>query len=181
MPQSVVTVTGLDRPGIIARVTGLLFRAGANLEDISMTILGGQLAMVMIVEGRGPSGESSVKKSFQTLERSGLSMTWRNLESKKKRGAKHLKGSKTYLLTAAGADRTGIVFKISQFFSSKKMNITDLNSKILPGAGKGLYVVVLEVDVPARFSQKAIARGLQSLGRDLKVDIQWRPVESLEL
>lgn len=181
MPQSVVTVTGLDRPGIIARVTGLLFRAGANLEDISMTILGGQLAMVMIVEGRGQSGEKSVKKAFETLERSGLSITWRNLETKQKRGAKHRKGSKTYLLTAAGADRTGIVYKISQFFSSKKMNITDLNSKILPGPGRGLYVVVLEVDVPARFSQKTIARGLQSLRRDLKVDIQWRPVESLEL
>lgn len=181
MPQSVVTVTGLDRPGIIARVTGLLFRAGANLEDISMTILGGQLAMVMIVEGRGRSGEGAVKKSFKTLERSGLSITWRNLDAKQKRGAKHLKGSKTYLLTAAGADRTGIVYKISQFFSSKKLNITDLNSKILPGAGRGLYVVVLEVDVPVRFSQKTIARGLQALRRDLKIDIQWRPVESLEL
>lgn len=181
MPQSVVTVTGLDRPGIIARVTGVLFRAGLNLEDISMTILGGQLAMVMIVHNRDARSEAKIKKSFEIFDQAGLSMTWRNLKGPQNRAAKHLKGSKTYLLTAAGADRTGIVYKISEFFAAKKLNITDLNSKILPGKGKGLYVVVLEVDVPARYSQKTLARGLQNLRRNLKIDIQWRPMESLEL
>lgn len=183
MPQSVLTVTGLDRPGIIAKVTGILFKAGANLEDISMTILGGQLAMVMIVDGRGRSGEASIKKALQTLERGGLSVTWRGLAGagRSTRGPKHARGSKTYLLTAAGADRTGIVYRISEFFSSRRINITDLNSKILPGAGKGLYVVALEVDVPARQSPQTIQKGLQALARSLKIDLQWRPVESLEL
>ena len=180
MPQSVLTVTGKDQPGIIARITGLLFRCGANLEDISMTILENQLAMVMIVDVKNKSGEGLIRKAFAKLSGSGLSVTYRPLISQSRAAVKHAKGSRTYILTAAGGDRTGIVFKISRFFAGHRLNITDLNSKILPQASGGLYVLILEVDVPRGFSQKKIEKGIAALRKELLIDIQWRPVESLE-
>lgn len=48
--RAVVTVTGTDRKGIIAKVSTFLFERGANVEDISQTLLGGQFAMIMMVE-----------------------------------------------------------------------------------------------------------------------------------
>lgn len=48
--RAVVTVAGTDRRGIIAKVSALLYERGVNIEDISQTILGGQFAMIMIVE-----------------------------------------------------------------------------------------------------------------------------------
>ena len=48
--RAVVTVTGSDRRGIIARVSGLLFERNVNIEDISQTILGDQFAMIMMVD-----------------------------------------------------------------------------------------------------------------------------------
>ena len=48
--RAVVTVTGSDRRGIIARVSGLLFERDVNIEDISQTILGDQFAMIMMVD-----------------------------------------------------------------------------------------------------------------------------------
>ena len=48
--RAVVTVTGSDRRGIIAKVSGFLFERNVNIEDISQTILGDQFAMIMIVD-----------------------------------------------------------------------------------------------------------------------------------
>ena len=42
--RAVVTVTGSDRRGIIAKVSGFLFERNVNIEDISQTILGDQFA-----------------------------------------------------------------------------------------------------------------------------------------
>ena len=48
--RAVVTVTGSDRKGIIAKVSGFLFERDVNIEDISQTILGDQFAMIMMVD-----------------------------------------------------------------------------------------------------------------------------------
>ena len=48
--KAVVTVSGSDRRGIIARVSGYLFEHNVNIEDISQTVLGEQFAMIMKVD-----------------------------------------------------------------------------------------------------------------------------------
>ena len=47
MKKIMITVSGQDKPGIIAKVSGLSFARGCNLEDVSMTLLEGQFAMMM--------------------------------------------------------------------------------------------------------------------------------------
>ena len=47
--RAVVTVTGKDNTGIIAKVSAFLSEKGANIEDISQTIMGEYFAMIMIV------------------------------------------------------------------------------------------------------------------------------------
>ena len=48
--KAVITVTGKDKKGIIAKVSSFLSDKGVNIEDISQTILGEYFAMIMIVE-----------------------------------------------------------------------------------------------------------------------------------
>ena len=48
--RAVVTVTGKDKKGIIAKVSTFLSENGANIEDISQTILGEYFAMIMLVD-----------------------------------------------------------------------------------------------------------------------------------
>ena len=57
--RAVVTVTGKDKTGIIAKVSNFLWEKGANIEDISQTILGEYFAMIMIVDITGAKGELS--------------------------------------------------------------------------------------------------------------------------
>jgi ACT domain-containing protein len=58
--KAVITVIGQDKPGIIAKVTTVLFESGINIDDISQTNMQGLFTMVMIVNLNGmncPFGE----------------------------------------------------------------------------------------------------------------------------
>ncbi len=53
--KAVVTVLGVDRKGIIARVSQVLYQRQVNILDISQTILGGYFSMVMITDISDPT------------------------------------------------------------------------------------------------------------------------------
>ncbi|MBO5870714.1 MAG: ACT domain-containing protein [Clostridia bacterium] len=48
--KSVISVTGKDNVGIIAKVSNICAEYGANIIDISQTVLQDYFAMIMIVE-----------------------------------------------------------------------------------------------------------------------------------
>lgn len=68
--KAVVTVSGSDRRGIIARVSGFLYEHGVNIEDISQTVLGDQFAMIMKVDTSESNEDFSLLKDG--LEKTGL-------------------------------------------------------------------------------------------------------------
>lgn len=58
--RAVVTVTGKDKKGIIAKVSSFLADKGVNIEDISQTVLGEYFAMIMIADLAESKEELSV-------------------------------------------------------------------------------------------------------------------------
>ncbi len=48
--KAVVTVIGVDKPGIIAKVSGKLFEENVNILDITQTIMGDIFSMIMLVD-----------------------------------------------------------------------------------------------------------------------------------
>lgn len=46
----IVTVVGVDKPGIVAAISSVLAEARANIVDISMTVLRGFFSMIMVVD-----------------------------------------------------------------------------------------------------------------------------------
>ena len=50
MQKALVSVTGKDRPGIIAKVSTALYEMNINVLEISQTILDGYFTMLMIVD-----------------------------------------------------------------------------------------------------------------------------------
>ena len=47
--NAIITVVGVDKVGIIAKVSGFLAERNINIEDISQTILSGNFVMMMMV------------------------------------------------------------------------------------------------------------------------------------
>ena len=52
----VITVEGIDKPGIIATVAGEVARQHGNITDLSQTILAGVFVMVLVVDMSGTEG-----------------------------------------------------------------------------------------------------------------------------
>ena len=58
----IVSVFGLDRPGIVSAVSSILAEAGCSIADINQTVVGGKFAMVMVVNrSRSTVGVAEIK------------------------------------------------------------------------------------------------------------------------
>ena len=63
--KAIVTVLGADKPGIIAGISGVLFKANANILDLSQTVMtGGVFVMNMQID------ISAINVSFDALNTS---------------------------------------------------------------------------------------------------------------
>ena len=63
-----LSAIGQDRPGIVADVSGLIFECGGNLEDSSMTILGNQFALLILLSGSGEEFQYRLSTGCKRLE-----------------------------------------------------------------------------------------------------------------
>ena len=66
--KAVVSVMGIDRTGIIAKVSGCLYEHGVNILDINQTIMQNIFTMVMLVEFKDGSAEyNTVVNELDTI------------------------------------------------------------------------------------------------------------------
>lgn len=183
MKKILITVSGKDKPGIIAKVSGLLFARGCNLEDISMTLLEGQFAMMMTACLPSSVAVTRVAQGLELLRETPWTMDchWVELCGKTSRGKKHPSGCLPYMVTAFGKDRTGIVYEVSRALAGLRVNITDLDSRILGKGAKTTYAMLLEVDIPGAAVLAKLKTILAKVSRKLKIEIQTKPLERVSL
>jgi glycine cleavage system transcriptional repressor len=165
-----VTVIGNDRPGIAAGVTRVLYETGCNLEDVTSTILRGHFAMMLVV--RPPEGTEAAALEGALADKAselGLTVTARPVEDV------HVAvTAPTHMVSVYGADRPGIVYRVTQLLSDAGANITDLTSRVIGEERTPVYALMVEVtmedgDVEARLAE---------LKDDLGVDITVHRIET---
>lgn len=133
-----MTVVGKDRPGIVERVTVALFEGGCNLGEASMTRLGGNFTVMLMVQhdGNVVSLETLVAPVSQAL---GL-----KLHVDKIVGDLHHHQTPDVRITVFGADRAGIVAQITGALAAAGLNILDLQSDVAGSTDKPIYVMQIE-------------------------------------
>lgn len=68
MTKALISVTGLDATGIIAKVATRLSEMNINILDISQTILGGYFTMMMVVDLDGANMEfTAIDEALQPI------------------------------------------------------------------------------------------------------------------
>jgi ACT domain-containing protein len=63
----VITVEGIDKPGIIATVAGEVARQHGNVTDLSQTILAGVFVMVLVVDMTGTDGYDTLVAGLEKV------------------------------------------------------------------------------------------------------------------
>ena len=62
----IISVFGLDRPGIVSAVSAVLAEANCSIADINQTVVGGKFAMVLVADSsRSTTGVAELKERFK--------------------------------------------------------------------------------------------------------------------
>ena len=170
-----LSVLGKDRPGIVAAITKVLFETGCNIEDSSMTLLRSEFAMILLVALGKNTTSTTLRKRFDAASKTnGLAVFIKPISFKEDLPETQ-KGS-PHIIAVYGADKPGIVFRVSDFLSNKKINITDVQTAFSRSANT--YTMLLEVSLPRSISRSAAKTAFVALGKKLGVTISIQQVES---
>jgi glycine cleavage system transcriptional repressor len=167
-----VTAFGVDRPGIVAAVTGVLVDHDGNLEDTAMTILGGHFAMMLVVSVPDDRDPRTLEQALaREVDRLGLTVAVRPLGEEE--AVPRATGS-SWAVSVHGADRPGIVHAVSRSLAEHGANIVDLATRVVGGQVPPAYVMLLEVTLAPQADVAALQRDLDALGAELGVEVHVR-------
>ncbi len=176
-----ISIIGKDRWGIIASVTKVLYELHGNLEDASMTILSGEFAMILLVSFKSGQIRNLLEKKLKLLEKKlKLTIMVKQIEKHAQKTSRKQNQFLPHLISIFGKDRAGIVCQMSRLLARHRLNITDLNSKLIHGE-KNIYGLLIETDIPKRFPIAKLERELNRAAKSLCVDLSIKPVEPLTL
>lgn len=171
-----ITAVGRDRPGIVAEVTGTLYRSGANLEETTMTRLRSEFAMMLLVRVPDEVRVEALRAALEeTAAKLDLSLVVRPLPEEEVHEEPDT--STAYILRVYGSDRPGIVYAVTSLLFERGLNITDLNTRVIRGPNGSVYVLVLEVDIPSPEVAYALRPALEQLAPNLDVDISFGQID----
>lgn len=173
-----LSITGRDRPGIVASVSKVLYRNRYNVEALSQTAMLGQFAMILIAS-------SSNGETFRDLERDcGLLMRDQGLDIRLKKirpeemTAYKAGETESFVVTVRGEDRPGLAYGISEVLAEWGINITNLDARVASIGETLEYIQIYEVDIPGGLDLGAVHEKLRQRGEEMKatIDLQHRGI-----
>src|SRR6266850_6447998 len=102
-----LSAIGRDRPGIVADLAELIYDCDCNLEDSSMTILGSEFAVLLLLSSTSAEAERLLASGCKRLEwEKRLTVFFRPLEGEPLAYAARVH-ARSHTLQASGIDRAG--------------------------------------------------------------------------
>lgn len=176
MSRLLVMADGPDAPGIVANVTSALAELGCNLEDTSMTRLGGRFVMLLIVQAPDEIKNEFVQRlNLQRGERP-LSINVHPLEDDVNLGQSV--DGEHWAVSVYGSDHPGIVASIASALADAGANIDDLSTRVIGDADSPTYTMLIDVTVPADADSDTLEAQLHQLGEELGVTCRVHRVDA---
>ena len=162
-----LTLVGADRPGIVARVTDALYRAGCALGEASMMRLGGNFTIMMMV-----AGESDLNAILSPVaDQLGLRLHVDEIS-----GGLHHHCVPNIQVRVMGADRPGIVAKVTGLLAEQGFNILELESDVAGTESNPVYI--MNIQGYAECALETLQQAVDSLGEE-GMNISVSPIETL--
>lgn len=142
----VISALGEDRPGIVKALSKKILDEGCNITDSRMTVLGGEFAIQLLVEGQWNT-LAKLERVLPELEGE-LGLTVIAKRTSARRQSDNLM---PYMVEVIALDHPGIVNRLAEFFSERKINIQDMMTTSYAAAHTGtkMFSVHMSVGIPA--------------------------------
>lgn len=141
----VISALGRDRAGIVNDLTEQVVECACNIVDSRMTVLGGEFAILMMIEGSW-SAVAKLEHMLPTLEKK-LELT---IISRRTEDRKSERSALPYSVDVVCIDHPGIIYQLANFFSTRNINIQDLFTDSYHAAHTGtmMFSANITVSVP---------------------------------
>lgn len=157
---------GADRPGIVAAVTSVLVQRDCNIEDTAMAILGGHFSMMLVVSGPTDLDAGTLEAALAPVAGELHLVTMvRTIDAAVAAPA----AGELWTVSVHGADHPGIVHGIASLLSDMRVNVVDLNTRVVRGDDGPAYVMILDVTLPSDVDGEEFTERLNEVGAELGV------------
>ncbi|MGE0825222.1 MAG: glycine cleavage system protein R [Candidatus Binatia bacterium] len=166
-----------DHPGIVADLAELIYACDCNLEDSSMTVLGSEFAVLLLLSGQGQDLERRLSSACKRLEwEKRVTVFFRPLDGEP---TPHLADGPVtaYELHATGIDKAGIVARITRCLADHGVNITHMqtHARPEPGSGTSIYTMQIQMDVSNLIDITELHKQLDHIADALHIHVDLIP------
>jgi glycine cleavage system transcriptional repressor len=170
-----ISAIGSDRTGLVYDLTRAIADCGGNVLESRMTALGNEFAVLMLVAGNWHTLAKLEGELAKLSESSGLTITSRRTEPKQPRT-----DMVSYTVDVVCLDQPGVLHALSGFFSSRGIDIGDVNTRSYNAAHTGapMFSVYMAVHVPTRIHIAALREEFLDLCDHLNLDAILEPIKS---
>ena len=145
MARAVISTIGRDRPGIVNELTEAISALGLNIEDSRMAVLGGEFAVLMSISGTAEALATLDQRLATRARDTDFAYLFRPTDNREPTPNLPLR------VDVAAMDHPGIVHGIANFFSSRGINIRDLETEAEHAAHTGtpIFNLTMTIEIPA--------------------------------
>jgi glycine cleavage system regulatory protein len=163
----VLTLIGLDKPGLVKAISNTAMRHGANWEASRMARLGGRFAGLLLVTLE-PSRAQALQRDLEALSELGLKVV---VEQSAQVEPRH--HWQTVKLDLLGTDQVGIMRQVSDVLGELGINVDELSTECTsaPMSGGDLFKVSAVLACPPSVGLDRLRGELERVANDLMVDI----------
>lgn len=171
----VISALGNDRPGIVDKLSGAILREGCNIADSRMTVLGGEFAIMLMVEGNWNT-LAKLEDSVPELEKQ-LGLT---IIAKRTGNRAASNSTLPYGVEVVALDHPGIVHHLASFFSQRNINIEDMitNSYAAAHTGTQMFSVQMTVGIPSTEHISTLRDEFLEFCDDMNLDAVLEPIKN---
>ncbi|MDH5547770.1 MAG: glycine cleavage system protein R [Gammaproteobacteria bacterium] len=165
----VISALGEDRSGIVKGLSKRILDCGGNIAESRMAVLGGEFTIVMLVQGVESAADAIEQHSQKWGDELGLV-----IHTKRTRPRTVDAASLNYQVEVVSMDHPGIVHDITDFLSSRDINIQELETHSYAAAHTGtpMFAVNIQISVPAVLSVGKFKREFLDFCDSLNLDGQ---------
>ncbi|MCW8929301.1 MAG: glycine cleavage system protein R [Gammaproteobacteria bacterium] len=172
LSQLVISAIGSDRPGIVNELSQLIVQNNGNIDDSRMTVLGGEFAIILLISASKnelTSIEQILNEKSASLE---LSIITKQTENNTLAEHNALDKKIPYIVEVLAMDNPGIVYKLTDFFSSRDINIQSLQTDRYPAphTGTQMFAIEMVITVPQTIIINELRDDFLDICEDMNLD-----------
>ena len=170
----VISALGKDRPGIVNQLSKSIYELDCNITDSRMTVLGGEFAILLMVEGPWNLLAKLEDQVPELQDRLALTITTKRTEERSAEG-----NLLPYGVDVVALDHPGIVYSLASFFSDKKINIEDMTTSSYAAAHTGtpMFSVRMSIGIPSDIHIAALRDEFMDFCDSMNLDAVLEPIK----